>query len=241
MTTGDPACETARNLGTEGGSLGAPNPGATVGLDLRRASALLGAAWILTLVGATVASSSAPGSGASDAQLLTWISSHVDTAKAIGWITLLSVVVGLCFFGVLCDYLRRESAARGLAALAFGGAVVFSVGLLMELEPYYAAAERVKHLSVSTVGPVLVVVDIGQLTQDAGIVVLTLATGLAVMRTRALPVWLGWAALVVAVLSAVPLLDPLGAFVFLVWSLAASITMYVRWAASSPSGVAQPA
>jgi hypothetical protein len=191
---------------------------------------LVGVAWVGTLVVAAIVTGSTPSSSASDTELLSWVSTHTSTARAIGWITLVSVVVGLCFFGVLRSYLSRDRRAAGLASLSFGGAVLFGTGLLMELGPYYAAAERIKHVTVSAVEPIKVIVELGQLVQDAGVAVVCLAAGVAVLRTHVLPTWLGWAAVAVGVAALVPVIDPVGALAFVVWTLATSITMYLRWA-----------
>jgi nitrate reductase NapE component len=54
-----------------------------------------------------------------------------------------------------------------------------------------------------------------------------IASGVAVIRSRALPVWLGWLAIVVGIVSVTPA-AVIGFFGLIVWPLVLGILIYVR-------------
>ena len=206
-----------------------------------RLSALLGVAWFATLIALMVVSSSAPGSGASNAAVYSWVHGHAGTAKAIGWLTLVSVLVALGFFAAFRSFLLRRSGVEGLATLGFAGGAIFCVGLMMELGSYWGGQDQIAHLSAGGVGSILAVVSLGQLMQDFGIAALTLSSGLAILRSDLLPRWVGWLSILVGIAAAIPVIDPIGALAFVVWALCVSVVLYLRWDAPAVvSPVATP-
>lgn len=71
----------------------------------------------------------------------------------------------------------------------------------------------------------------------AGLATLMISTGLVAIRSRVLPAWLGWIALVLGVVA----LTPLGFFAllaFLVWTLIASVLL---WRAPTAPAATPPA
>ena len=145
------------------------------------------------------------------------------------------------FLGVLRSTLHAaEGPVARLSAVAFGGGIVLTVGVLSfagftftlgniadnGLTPQ--AAQALNVLNSDFFFPVAV-----------GVGTLLIATGLAAIASRALPAWLAWAALIIGIVA----LTPLGFFaflVFLLWTVATSIVLW-RARAAGPAATAPPA
>jgi hypothetical protein len=115
-----------------------------------------------------------------------------------------------------------------LAATAFGGAVLFAVGGGLAAGLQFALVDVPSKLSPAAAQALnLLENDMSVFALTAGVAVLLMAPGIAIVRTRLLPVWLGWIAIVIAVVG----LTPVGFFAFLaagLWTLVASILIYTR-------------
>jgi hypothetical protein len=61
--------------------------------------------------------------------------------------------------------------------------------------------------------------------------VFALCNGLAILRGSALPRWLGWVALVMAVLFVIPPIGFAGFILLVPWSLVVSVVMFLRYEA----------
>jgi hypothetical protein len=144
------------------------------------------------------------------------------------------------FASTIRSRLRREEEPGGvLSAAAFGGGLLIALGIALfaginftladaadDLDP--AAAQALNALNLDLFFPVAL-----------GTAVFFWATGLGMVRAAGLPSWLGWTALVLAVVS----LTPIGFFAFLaggLWILAASVLFALRPAGGSP-GAPPPA
>ena len=64
-------------------------------------------------------------------------------------------------------------------------------------------------------------------TNTAGMIVFAIAAGLAVLRSRSFPRWLGWMAIAMAVLVVTPA-ESLSFVALVVWMVIVSILMWMR-------------
>ena len=186
-------------------------------------AALTGIVFIVLVIASFITGGSTPEIDASPGE----ITSYYDEPKAmIATIMLaLAAVVLIFFVGVLRSALRTDGGtADWLPNVAFAGGVVMAVGLLIfaglqltlvdavdTLSP--AAAEAINALNIDLFFPV-----------GAGIVTLLMATGLSLLRTKVLPIWLAWAGIVIALVA----FTPIGFFAFLasqLWILVTSILL----------------
>jgi hypothetical protein len=147
-----------------------------------------------------------------------------------------AAVAFLFFLGVLRTTLRAaEAGVARLSAVAFGGGLVLAVGMLSFAGFTFAladtaddgltpqAAQALNALNADFFFPVA-----------AGLGTLLIATGLASIRSRALPAWLAWAALVIGIAA----VTPIGFFAFLVfglWTLATSVVLWRTPATATPA------
>jgi MFS family permease len=154
----------------------------------------------------------------------------------VGIIALLLAGVALLFFA---GALRRHFAAVGpdwLAAVVFGGAIVFAAGLGMFLSSQVAlvdAADNEQEASLETLN-ILDNTNFGAAV--IGLAIMYLASAWHVLASRSLPVWIGWLSLLLGILAVA---GPLGFIAFLafpIWVLIASIALFRREAAPPATG-----
>jgi Domain of unknown function (DUF4386) len=148
----------------------------------------------------------------------------------------LAAAVFLFFAGVLRTALREGPGARGtLAAISFAGAIVFATGIAIDGTISFALAEEV---DTEGFDPVAMQALLGLWSNDwlpfaVGILTFMIATGWAIIRTGVLPKWLGWAAIVIAIIAGTPIafVGFIGAALFV---LVASVMLSMRERAAAP-------
>jgi hypothetical protein len=92
----------------------------------------------------------------------------------------------------------------------------------------FAAADSVGDVPAEVTQSLSVLYNDFFLGFPIGFGTLMLATGLVLLRTRVLPMWLGWFALVLGIAA---FLGPVGFFaflVFLIWAVITSVMLYQR-------------
>lgn len=135
----------------------------------------------------------------------------------------------LVFSTTVAGLLRRaQGESGGSSALSFAGGIVFAVGATIFAGAGFAAADAADQNVEPTVVQALNVLNSDMFfTVAVGAGAFLLGTGIATLKTGALPRWLGWSAVVFGVLA----LTPLGFFGFLLlllWTLIASVMLYMR-------------
>lgn len=144
--------------------------------------------------------------------------------------------VFLVFFG---GYLRKVLAeAEGpggiLSAVSLAGAALLAMGAAIDSTISIALAESAEDIEPAAVQALQALWDNDWIPVALGIEVFLLATGLSIVRHRALPAWLGWVAIVLVVLGA----TPLGFIAFLaggIWILIVSVMLALRARDRTPS------
>lgn len=200
-------------------------------------AALTGVASILLVVASFFIGGESPDTEASSQEIVSYFS---DEGKlTVATILLgLGAVLFLFFAGFLRSVLRSAEAPDGwLSAVAFGGGVAVSIGMLI-----FAGLSFTLIDAVDTLDPAAVQA-INALSFDlffplaGGIVTLLVAASLSSLQTKALPAWLAWAGLVIGVAT----FTPLGFFAFLAslaWVLVTSVVLLMRRAGARPPGTA---
>jgi len=170
---------------------------------------------------------------------------YVDNKSAIvfGAAILGLACVALVFFAAyLRMVLRREEGDGGmLSALTLVGAAIMAVGLAIDATILFAIAEAADDIEPTSVETLQAFWDNDFMPIAVGLVVFLLSSGIAITRYAVLPKWLGWAAIVLAVVG----MTPLGFFAFLaggLWIAVVSVMLSLRArrpdAATLPSNVA---
>ena len=154
--------------------------------------------------------------------------SHYDDSGSI-LVSLFGLVICAVVFMFFAGVLRTRLQATGpdwLASVAFGGAVVYTVGLGLFAMSQIALLDAAD-LGQPEVAQALNIVDNDNFFPCViGLAVVLLATGWHALASRSLPKWLGWASVVLGVLA---LAGPAGFVAFLlfpVWVVIVAITFY---------------
>ena len=143
------------------------------------------------------------------------------------------------FAGALRSGLRRgQNDVEGPATLAFGGGLVMAVGPLILAGTTLAFTQNTDALDPTAAQAINALSDgIWIIPFLVGQSVLLLASGVAILRGGALPSWLGWVAVVLAVVSATPASLP-AFLVTLLWIVVVAVLLARR--ASRPAGDQAP-
>ena len=211
----------------------APDDTGVLSVERRWVAPLLGLIFVALLVISFVLTSDSPGSSVGGLTVISYYLNHRAQQNTSAVLIIVSIPVGLFFFGLLREYLRQSRAARPFATIAFVGAAVFAAGGCVASGLQFALADVPGQLSPSAAQAMNVMSnDLSFPLIVAGVSVMQLGFGIAVLRSRLLPTWLGWLAVAIGVVAAA---GPIGFFGFLasaVWILLASALMYERLAAT---------
>lgn len=204
-----------------------------------RMAPLTGVALVVLLVLSQVLLGNEPGENASAGQVVAFYNAHHGGIQVSAYLTGLAVVSGLFFYAYLSDHIRRAENSARLAIAAFGGAVLFAVGGALSAGTQFALADVPGKLSPAAAQALnLLQQDISVFLIAAGAAGLLLASGLAILRGRQLPAWVGWLGLVLGIASLVPLRN-IGAPLAGIWTLVVSILLCLR--AGRPTSSPEPA
>jgi hypothetical protein len=140
-----------------------------------------------------------------------------------------AAVALLVFFGA---YLRTQlEAAEGagsmLPILSLIGLVIVAIGFAIDSTILIATAEAADDIEPTSVQTLQALWDNDFVPIALGVIIFLWSTGISVLRTGALPKWLGWAAIFFGVIALTPI-GFVGAGGAALWVLVASILLAVR-------------
>ena len=137
------------------------------------------------------------------------VNHYVDNKDSVMVGAVLAGLAGLLLIFFAGTLRRALSAAEGpggvLSAVAFAGAVVMAVGAAIDGTISFALAERADDIDPTATQALQALWDNDFLPLAMGTAVLLLAAGLSIVRHGAVPRWLGWVAIVLAIISFTPL------------------------------------
>jgi hypothetical protein len=191
-----------------------------------RLAPLTGVAFVVLLAVDFSVGGSEPQAGASAARVISWYSAHRSRVQVSDYLMVVVLVVALFFFGYLRDRLAED--APGLAATAFGGAILFAVSGAVSSGAQLALADIPSHLSPAVAQALNLLSNyVATVAVGAGAAGLLIASGLAIVRGVRLPAWTGWLALVLGAVCIVPIanLAPIPAGI---WTLIISVVLFRR-------------
>jgi hypothetical protein len=207
-----------------------------------RLIALSGAAWaVLAVVGVIVGNGEAPEPKDTPAKIVSYYSSHSSDIKASAVFFSVAFLFFLLFCGTLRSYLRRNPGNEGLATLMLIAAGVLTavagIGGGIEL----GIAKNIHHLSPDAAQAANLIEQEVFLPALVAGFIFSVCSGIAILRSSLLPRWLGWIAIVMAVVFVVPPAGFIGLIVLVFWSLAVSVVMYMRYDRAGVDGTVTPA
>ena len=193
-----------------------------------RPIALTGVLFFLLLVVSSVSTGNSLDDRSSGATILDWYKSHHSAVEVGSGLIAVIIVVGLLFYSALREYLAPDAEDATIARVGYAGAVIFAVAGAASSGLNYTIAHGVNGLDATSAKPLYLAQWATNILSSAGIAALGLAMGLLIVRTARLPRWIGWLAIVSAVIALVPPIDGISFIGTGLWTLAASIALYMR-------------
>jgi hypothetical protein len=198
-------------------------------MTVRRWLALCGVgAGILFAVGTGLGGPS-PQDDASAAKVVSYFRDHPTVTRVGSLLLAIAAVLVVLFAARLREVLHSgQQGETALPIAAFGGAVILGAGALFDAAVGFALVQAADHRFAAPAQTLNVVFNNDFAVITGGIAILLLATGISTVRRSVLPRWLGWAAIVIGILSLAGPAGFLGAILAIVWLLVVSILMFVR-------------
>ena len=167
---------------------------------LERFAPLTGILFVLLVIAAVIVGGESPSADDSTRKVFDYFDGDRDRVLISSIILAIGVGAFLWFAGVLRSVLAAaEGPPARLANTAWGGAIVLAVGILLLAGFAFVAAD-----TVGDVPPVVTqTYSVGQadfyFPVAVGAAVFMLASGLAIVRSGALPAWVGWSGVVLGI------------------------------------------
>lgn len=183
-------------------------------------------------------STNPPGKNAPPLQVVAFYQVHSTRETWSLYVVAVGAVLAAFFIGGLRSVLRKANEAHSwLADTAFAGGILFIGG--------FASAGFLQWglISAAHNGQVSVAANLNFLSQtvmlpaQAGLVVLAAAAGLAILLGSDIPAWLGYVALVIAVVSA---LGPIGFLAIIATPVWMTLFGFVVGAKAAPHAAGEP-
>ena len=202
---------------------------------LERFAPLSGLLFVLLVIIAVIVGGETPGADDGIVKVINYWKNNDDQAIAASIIAAFSAVALLWFAGVWRAALAAaEGAPARLANTAFAGAVMGAVGWSMLIAFNFMAAETVGDVEPQVTQTFSALQSDFFFPLAIGFAVFLLASGLVMLRTRLFPAWMGWAAVVLGVLS----VTPVGFFAILLMLagiIAVSLMLFMREMPATPA------
>ena len=200
-----------------------------MGRTLDRLAPLTGPLFaVITLFAFIGLGGNTPDSGDSPAKVIAYYTKHHDKQNAAALVLLFGALALIFFAGSLRQAFRGpEPGADRRASIAFGATLVAAAGIALMGGSHFALADNA-HKITPQAAQALNALEGGTWTLAfVGMAALTLSSGLLIVTTRRLPVWLGWTAIVMGILTVTPI-----GFIFaalgIVWIGVVGVVLYLR-------------
>ena len=109
------------------------------------------------------------------------------------------------FAGTLRGALRDAEGPGGvLSAVSFGGAIIFATGVALDSTITFALVDTADDISPAAVQALSALWNNDFIVFAVGIQIFLLATGISLVRHAALPRWVGWIAIILAIIAVTP-------------------------------------
>ncbi len=178
---------------------------------------------------------------ASGRQVLAYFQAHYTRIGGAGFSLLLAAVFGTFFYGFVRTHLSRAAQGQSAAAIGFGGALIFVTAALLEAGIDFAINDVGTHLDASTARVLNILQsDLNVFFIQGGLCILMLGFGTAMLRSRSMPQWLGWATVVIGIAAAAGPLVSVAIPLEGVWILAMGVAFLVRDIKPTSSPSEQP-
>ena len=194
---------------------------------------LLGLLFVAFVV-ASILVASTPNTSNSPDSILAYYKSHNHQVTVSAFLVAPAVVFGLFWFAYLRNWLQRRDVHERWGAVAFAGGILFAVTGAVAGGVEFALVDTTKHLTASTAAALnFLEGDVPFILASMAFGLMAIAAGIAMIKSRYLPTWLGWFSLVVGILGTLPIGDFFALPAIGVWTL---LVVGVMWFRADPEG-----
>jgi hypothetical protein len=194
-------------------------------LQLRRWVGLGGLALVIVILATIIGTPNDPDATTGPAKVARFALDHRGGLYLNAYLTSLTVLIGTAFLWYLREVVAPAPSGPGrrLANLGFAGGLLFVVGGIFGAGASFAMADVAKHAGPTVLQTLNIFSEDVNSFDGGATAVLMGATSLGILRSKALPSWLAYVGLVLAVASLVlPFLGLLGVGI---WVLLTTITI----------------
>lgn len=187
-------------------------------------------AGVVTVVGlvARIALSGAPAIDASTAEVARYYANNESKTFALAFLSAWTSVFFIFFVAAWRSFIaEREGGAGLLAAVILIGGAIDAAGQFVHATFLFALADTAGSIAPSVTQTLHVLSEDGFLIIFGGFAAFLLGSGFAIMRTGALPTWLGWAAFPIGILLLTPM-SFVGLVLGLLWIVTLSVMLFLR-------------
>jgi hypothetical protein len=175
-------------------------------------------------------------------EIVDWYIDNKDSVEISAFIGVAALAL-LVFFGAYLRNVLREAAGGTdmLSLVSFIGLVLVAVGVAIDTTISLAIAERADDIDPIAVQSLQALWDNDFVPIALGALIFLWATGISVVRSGALPKWIGWIMIVLGIVA----LTPLGFAAFLgaavlILVISVLLTMRARSGATTPERYSTP-
>jgi hypothetical protein len=181
---------------------------------------------------------SSPDSNASGARVIAWYRSHHTEVYVSATLLAYTAAVAVLYFASVASFLRRRGSDLLATTTVIGGAI-FAAGLLLATGASFAANDGPAHFTPDVAQTLNIIQsDVFAPMFLAGFAIATLSMGVAMLRTRCLPLALG---IITTAVGVVAFSGILAWFAFLAGApLTVAIAAYVYQRSGRPETVTLP-
>jgi hypothetical protein len=199
-------------------------------MTLRRWLALCGvAAPVLIVLAFTAVGGSTPSDKASAAKVVSYYRDHKTASMIAALMVAIGAVLLVLFAARLRELLRGDGLGSDVLPIAaFGGFVILASGLFVLAAVHFALVQAADQRFATPAQTLNVLDNNDFFVLVGGMALIMLAAGIATVRQPVLPRWLGWAAIVIGILSLAGPVGFVGVLLAVVWIFVVAILMLVR-------------
>jgi hypothetical protein len=194
---------------------------------LRAMAPLTGVIFAVLSAISIVITPNSPSAHAGGPQVIAFYRAHHSTEHTSVIVATAAFAFFMCFAASLRSYLGDTGAVATAGALALAAAVLLTAGFTLSGGFTYALADAPNRLAPATAQTLNLLDEDVFFTAFVGAGLFGIASGIAILRGARLPKWLGWAAIVIGLVSFTPAIG-LGLLALTPWALVTSVLPYRR-------------
>jgi hypothetical protein len=176
---------------------------------------------------------SVPAADASATDVVTFYRDH-DSRQIVGAVLALYATFFYLAFAVVLRGVLRRGEGETASAFGFAGAIVFAVGVTIVAGMLFVLGDTADGLEPSALQALHALFFDLYAPIAVGAAIFLVGNGIAILQTRALPAWLGWLAMPIALANmTLPPVSDIGFLALGIWILLVSALLAIRGEAAS--------